>query len=177
MPRKKQLIKENAELKADLARANEAVVDVALDLQVAREGLAKATPLSPDGLKELAEQYPQWSVNLGMTDSEPSKTFTRDLGDLDPALADERDTYLRFCDPEYFDDTIRDIFKSYYGSGDFSGTAAGEFAGGRFVLDVYPIERLELTVHDANCIRLAEQYLQDTNFGSQPLLESPAPVL
>jgi hypothetical protein len=173
MPRKKEVMRENEELRAKLETVESMLIDTDLARYAALEGLARVTPLSAEGLKDLAERQPLWSVSLGMSDGEPSKIYSRDLGDLDPELAAQQDTYLRFCDPEHFDRELLDFFDDcFYGSGDFYGDGQGGFKGGRFTIRVPATDELGLTMYDAHRVEIAEQYLQTTNFGSQSLHEA-----
>ena len=128
----------------------------------------EAQPLPDDALtiEELeivGELYPQWTISVGVSESGAAKRFTRSLHDLDPNIANTRDTYLRFADSEYFDFELAQIFGQYSGHGDL-----GSFPHFTITTEASPIGHADIVRIDT-----AERYLADAGL-LQPQQRSEA---
>src|ERR1039458_4373347 len=143
MTSKRQLSRENTQLKEEIAQANETVRDALTTARLGTFALMEQMEPGEDEVKEFARQYPQWSISWGMErinkyDTRLVKTFKRDIGDLKPVYHHDDDTNLRFSDPEYFDQGLTDTFRDasvdptpwFSGTGTINGSVRGFHMGG-----------------------------------------------
>lgn len=121
--------------------------------------------LPAEFIEVAADLFPRWSVSTGMANGEAKKTFVRRLDDMSsehlqpseftgvPIM--KRDAYLNFCDSEYFDRNLLEIFGSWNGSGD---------TGSWPHLSITASEAGPITYHDIYCVSKAEEYLVKTGY-------------
>jgi hypothetical protein len=172
MPSKRQLSRENTQLKEELAQANEISRDALTTAKLGAFALMEQMEPGEDEVKEFARKYPQWSINWGMKriskyDTRLEKTFKRDIGDLKPAYHWDDDILLRFSDPEHFDQGLTDVFRDssadpttwFSGTGSINGSVRGFYLGGEMSISVEG--EASLTRLDLLRVEAAEQYLQD----------------
>ncbi len=181
MASKRELLRDNEALRGEVETLRGEVSEA---LEIARIGsyaMAESVTPSTEDLKKLARDYPMWSVSWGTVEDDHDgvkvvKTFERDISDLRPELHDDRDTYLRLADNEYFDFGLIDVFRKTcadprtYVSGDgvYCGKADGGFAGGHISIDIEG--ETSLTKLDLIRIEAAEQYLVSENiFGPEAI--------
>lgn len=68
-------------------------------------------------LERFLDEYPRWSIETNLTtEGQPIKTYRRDLNDVVEKIGSER-VYRRFCDSEYFDWKLAQIFGATLGDG------------------------------------------------------------
>lgn len=135
-----------------LTVSQEELVIVQGALVRAHESIAKATILTLEQLQELASDYPQWGVAVGVEEGRLCKKFTRNLDDLSPQVSDA-EAVTRFRDPVAFDETLPKIFES----DNFGGT------GPRFFIEA-PEGEHAITLYDRHRIQAAEAYLRENNY-------------
>ncbi len=181
MASKRKLAKENAVLAGEVQSLREQVSEALEVAKIGSYAMAESVTPTAEDLKKLAKEFPNWSIEWGMDKNSfrgvsVVKTFTRDISDLRPELHQDRDTYLRLADVEYFDRGLIDVFKKtcadprtyISGDGTYIGKADGGFKGGSISIDIEG--ETSLTKLDLIRVEAAEQYLATENlFSSKPV--------
>lgn len=108
--------------------------------------------LSAAEVAELATDFPQWTIQTGITGGQARKSYTRRLDDVHPMVRERRDFNHRFTDPEYFDLKLTEIFDTWDRDGD-----TGSFP--HFTLSID--EARPITAGDMWKVTVAEQYLHE----------------
>lgn len=174
MASKRKLAQENAALTGEVQNLREQVTDCTEVAKIGAYAMAESLVPSADDLKKLAKDFPNWSIKWGMVEDDFGgvkvvKTFERNIRDLRPELHEDRDTYLRLADIEYFDLDLIDVFKKtcadprtyIHGDGTYYGKADGGFNGG--VISIGVEGETSLTKLDLIRVEAAEQYLVSAN--------------